>query len=54
MFDGIPEKQVRNYLKEAGLPNSGKSVLFDGRTGDQIDQQVVVGYIYMLKLNHLV
>lgn len=54
VFDGIPEKQVRNYLKEAGLPNSGKSVLFDGRTGDQIDQQVVVGYIYMLKLNHLV
>ncbi|MCC5025695.1 MAG: DNA-directed RNA polymerase subunit beta [Candidatus Synoicihabitans palmerolidicus] len=54
VFDGIPEKQVRNYLNDAGLPNSGKSVLFDGRTGQQIDQQVVVGYIYMMKLNHLV
>jgi DNA-directed RNA polymerase subunit beta len=54
VFDGIPEKQVRQYLDDAGLPNSGKSVLYDGRTGEQIDQQVVVGYIYMLKLNHLV
>ena len=54
VFDGIPEVQVRNYLKDAGLPNSGKSVLFDGRTGEQIDQRVVVGYIYMMKLNHLV
>ncbi|AWI09003.1 DNA-directed RNA polymerase subunit beta [Ereboglobus luteus] len=54
VFDGIPEKQVRNYLKEAHLPTSGKSVLFDGRTGEKIDQQVVVGYIYMMKLNHLV
>jgi DNA-directed RNA polymerase subunit beta len=54
VFDGIPEKQVRAYLDEAGLPSTGKSVLFDGRTGQQIDQQVVVGYIYMMKLNHLV
>ncbi|MDR2674734.1 MAG: DNA-directed RNA polymerase subunit beta [Opitutaceae bacterium] len=54
VFDGIPEKQVRNYLKDADLPTSGKSVLYDGRTGEQIDQQVVVGYIYMMKLNHLV
>jgi DNA-directed RNA polymerase subunit beta len=54
VFDGIPEKKVREYLKEAQLPSSGKSVLFDGRTGEQIDQQVVVGYIYMMKLNHLV
>ncbi|MCF7687892.1 MAG: DNA-directed RNA polymerase subunit beta [Cephaloticoccus sp.] len=54
VFDGIPEKRVREYLAEAGLPTSGKSVLFDGRTGEQIDQQVVVGYIYMMKLNHLV
>ena len=54
MFDGIPEKQVRAYLEEAGLPSTGKSVLFDGRTGTKIDQQVVVGYIYMMKLNHLV
>ena len=54
VFDGIPEKKVREYLKEAGLPTTGKSTLYDGRTGEKIDQQVVVGYIYMLKLNHLV
>ena len=54
VFDGIPEKKVREYLKQAGLPNSGKSALFDGRTGEKIDQEVVVGYIYMMKLNHLV
>jgi len=54
VFDGISEPQVRKYLEDAGLPDSGKSVLFDGRTGEKIDQQVVVGYIYMMKLNHLV
>ncbi len=54
VFDGIPEKRVREYLEEAGLPSTGKSMLYDGRTGEQIDQQVVVGYIYMMKLNHLV
>jgi DNA-directed RNA polymerase subunit beta len=54
VFDGIPEKKVREYLKDAGLPTTGKSALFDGRTGEKIDQQVVVGYIYMMKLNHLV
>ena len=54
VFDGIPEKKVREYLKQGGLPNSGKSTLFDGRTGEKIDQEVVVGYIYMMKLNHLV
>jgi DNA-directed RNA polymerase subunit beta len=54
VFDGISEKKVREYLKEAKLPSSGKSPLFDGRTGEKIDQEVVVGYIYMMKLNHLV
>jgi len=54
VFDGISEKRVREYLKEAHLPNSGKSALYDGRTGEKIDQEVVVGYIYMMKLNHLV
>jgi len=54
VFDGIPEKRVREYLKEAKLPMSGKSPLLDGRTGEKIDQEVVVGYIYMMKLNHLV
>ena len=54
VFDGISEKRVRSYLEEAGLPHSGKSQLFDGLTGRPFDQEVVVGYIYMLKLNHLV
>ena len=54
VFDGIPEKKVREYLREAKLPSTGKSVLHDGRTGEKLDQEVVVGYIYMMKLNHLV
>ena len=54
VFDGIPESKVRGYLKEAKLPSTGKSVLYDGRTGEKLDQEVVVGYIYMMKLNHLV
>jgi DNA-directed RNA polymerase subunit beta len=54
VFDGIPEAAVRDYLKKAGLPVTGKSPLFDGRTGQKLDQEVVVGYIYMMKLNHLV
>jgi DNA-directed RNA polymerase subunit beta len=54
VFDGMPESQIREYLKKANLPESGKSVLFDGRTGERFDQEVVVGYIYMMKLNHLV
>ena len=54
VFDGISEKRVREYLDEAGLPSTGKSMLYDGRTGEQLHQEVVVGYMYMLKLNHLV
>jgi DNA-directed RNA polymerase subunit beta len=54
VFDGIKEKQIREYLKEAGLSEDGKSYLYDGRTGDRFDQRVVVGQIYMLKLGHLV
>ena len=54
IFDGISEERVRGYLEEAGLPTSGKSALFDGQTGQKFDQEVVVGYIYMMKLNHLV
>jgi DNA-directed RNA polymerase subunit beta len=54
VFDGAPEVAVRDYLRKANLPETGKSVLFDGRTGRQLDQEVVVGYIYMMKLNHLV
>jgi DNA-directed RNA polymerase subunit beta len=54
IFDGISEKRVREYLEEAGLPSTGKSALIDGRSGEQLHQEVVVGYMYMLKLNHLV
>ncbi|MBA3882189.1 MAG: DNA-directed RNA polymerase subunit beta [Chthoniobacterales bacterium] len=61
VFDGISETKIREYLNEAKevegfkwVQESGKSRLFDGRTGDQFDQEVVVGYIYMLKLGHLV
>ncbi len=54
VFDGISEKRIREMLVEAGLPHGGKSTLYDGRTGDQFDQQVMVGIIYMLKLHHLV
>lgn len=54
VFDGIPEKTVRQYLDDAGLPTTGKSPLYDGRTGEKLDQEVVVGWVYMLKLNHLV
>ncbi|EDY81372.1 DNA-directed RNA polymerase, beta subunit [Verrucomicrobiia bacterium DG1235] len=54
VFDGIPEKVVRQHLADAGLPTTGKSKLFDGRTGEQLDNEVVVGWVYMLKLNHLV
>lgn len=54
VFDGISEEKIREYLVQAGLPQSGKSQLFDGRSGEAFDQDVVVGYIYMMKLNHLV
>jgi DNA-directed RNA polymerase subunit beta len=54
VFDGISEKAIRELLVEAGLEEDGKSVLFDGRTGEPFDQRVVVGEIYMLKLHHLV
>ena len=54
VFDGISETRVREYLEEAGLPSTGKSILYDGQTGEPLHQEVVVGYMYMLKLNHLV
>jgi DNA-directed RNA polymerase subunit beta len=65
VFDGIKEKAVRKYLEEAGgklakdvgnvlIGENGKTTLIDGRTGDSFDQEVVVGYIYMMKLGHLV
>ncbi len=54
VFDGIKEKDIRGYLEEANLPVHGKCHLHDGRTGERFDQEIVVGYIYMLKLGHLV
>jgi len=61
VFDGIHEDQIREYLREAKkiegytwVTETGKATVYDGRTGDSFDQQVVVGYIYMLKLGHLV
>ena len=54
VFDGARENDVTEYLKLADLPGSGQVTLFDGRTGDAFDRQVTVGYIYMLKLHHLV
>jgi DNA-directed RNA polymerase subunit beta len=54
VFDGAREKDVSEMLALAGLDTSGQSDLFDGRTGDKFDRKVTVGYIYMLKLHHLV
>jgi DNA-directed RNA polymerase subunit beta len=54
VFDGARETEIRHLLEVAGLPNAGKINLFDGMTGDMFDQPVTVGYIYMLKLSHLV
>ncbi|MBW3099213.1 DNA-directed RNA polymerase subunit beta [Pseudohoeflea coraliihabitans] len=54
VFDGAVEADINEMLEKAGLDVSGQSTLYDGRTGEQFDRQVTVGYIYMLKLNHLV
>ena len=53
-FDGAVEGEIKEMLKLAGLPESGQMTLYDGRTGDAFERQVTVGYMYMLKLNHLV
>jgi len=54
VFDGCPEDQIREMLKRTDLPETGQSILFDGRTGEPFDQEVTVGIIYMMKLHHLV
>ena len=54
VFDGAKEEDIKRLLKLAGLPESGQSVLYDGRTGERFDRPVTVGYMYMMKLNHLV
>ncbi|MBU1936071.1 DNA-directed RNA polymerase subunit beta, partial [bacterium] len=54
VFDGATITDVDEWMKKAGIPPSGKTVLCDGRTGEPFDQEVTVGYIYMMKLSHLV
>ena len=54
VFDGSREGEIKALLKQSGLPESGKTYLYDGMTGDKFEQPVTVGYIYMLKLSHLV
>ncbi len=54
VFDGANEEDIFSKLREAGLPDSGKTTLYDGRTGEPFDHEITVGYVYMLKLAHLV
>jgi len=54
VFEGATETEIHDALREAGLPEDGKSLLYDGMTGEAFEQRVTVGYIYMLKLSHLV
>ena len=54
VFDGASEDEIKAMLKLADLPESGQTTLYDGRTGEEFDRPVTVGYMYMLKLNHLV
>ncbi|MDA3978046.1 DNA-directed RNA polymerase subunit beta [Gallibacterium sp. AGMB14963] len=54
VFDGAEEKEIKGLLELAGLPTSGQITLYDGRTGEKFERPVTVGYMYMLKLNHLV
>ena len=54
VFDGASEAEIKERLREAGLPEHGKTVLYDGKTGQPFEQEVTVGHLYMLKLSHLV
>jgi DNA-directed RNA polymerase subunit beta len=54
VFDGVPEEKIREELTRAGFPEDGRIQLYDGRTGEAYDNASTVGYIYMLKLNHMV
>ena len=54
VFDGASEEDINDVLVKAGLPRHGKAQLYDGRTGEKMEQETTVGYIYMLKLHHLV
>jgi len=54
VFDGATEEEIKEHLKKAGLPVTGQMTLYDGRTGEPFHQKVTVGYMYLLKLHHLV
>ena len=54
IFDGATLDQINGYMREAGLPENGRTYLYDGETGDRFDQPATVGYIYMLKLHHMI
>ncbi len=54
VFDGANEEEIKGMLELAGLPTSGQTMLYDGRTGEAFDRPITVGFMYMLKLNHLV
>ena len=54
VFDGYKESEVKSLLELAGLPSSGQTQLYDGRTGEKFDRKTTVGYMYILKLNHLI
>ncbi|HEY7671491.1 MAG TPA: DNA-directed RNA polymerase subunit beta, partial [Gammaproteobacteria bacterium] len=54
VFDGADEDEIKSLLEMAGLPRSGQTTLYDGRTGEKFERAITVGYMYMLKLNHLV
>jgi len=54
VFDGASEEEIKDLLELAGLPRSGQTTLYDGRSGEAFDRQITVGYMYILKLNHLV
>ena len=54
VFDGASEEEIKDHLRKAGLPVTGQTTLYDGRTGEPFHQKVTVGYMYLLKLHHLV
>ena len=54
VFDGANEGEIKDLLEMAGLPRSGQVQLYDGRSGSSFERPVTVGYMYMLKLNHLI
>ena len=54
VFDGASEEEIKDHLRKAGLPVTGQTTLYDGRTGEPFHQKVTIGYMYLLKLHHLV